>query len=815
MRSVWEDVRFGTRLLGRTPAFTLAALLTLALGIGANTALLSYIDAIFLRPLAATGGAHLVHVHQLRGGTRIGPMSLADYFDYRQEAKTFADMSAHYPTSPLHVIAGGEPLAVNGSVVTASYFRVLGIEPALGRFFGEAEDTVRDRDAVAVISDGFWRQRFDASPRAIGQTLAINGRTFTVVGVAPPGFGGVVQGGGASDIWIPSAMLGTGYRYCRDVFARDCTIVQIFGRLRPGVSIEDARAELAVIAARLERSYPATNDGVGAAVVEARGVGPDARNATRRIVLLLLGGVALVLLVACANVAGLLLVRGVTRRREVAVRLALGATRRRVVRQLLTETALLAVAGGALGLLVAVWANDMLRSFYAADYAGRPVKFDLDLRGWVVAVTAGLSLVTALLCGLAPALLSSATNVVDALKDESGTGARRRSVVRDALVVLQIACSLVLLAGAGLLVRSLHGIAAGPGIDASRVVMLRLRPSLVKYDGERAHAFQRAAIRSLESVEGVVAASAGESLPMFGAGPTERVTAADGRSDRPAVTAGTSRIGDRYFEVLGVPMLEGRAFDSRDQLAGQPVAILNDVLAQQLWPGERAVGRQVRMDGRTYAVVGVVRGAQYHTITESVLPYLFLNYWQLHPDGGWSSDSRTFVRVDRNAASMMPAIRRAVAAVDPAVPVSEAYPLETRLTFEFSRVRMAMTMLSGFGVLTLVLTAMGLYGVVAFAMSLRMREIAIRMALGARPAQVRRLVLGHGMKVAAAGAALGLAAALAGARLLSSLLHGVSPYDAATFAAVALVLSLVALSASGLPARRAMRVDPALTLRRD
>jgi predicted permease len=521
----------------------------------------------------------------------------------------------------------------------------------------------------------------------------------------------------------------------------------------------------------------------------------------------------MVLFVACANVAGLLLVRGVKRRREVAVRLALGASRARVVRQLLTETLLLAAAGGALGLLIAVWANDTLQAFYAADYAGRPVHFELGLRAWVIAVTGGLSLVTALLCGLAPALLGSATNVVEALKDESGTGAGRRSMFRDGLVALQIACSIVLLVGAGLLVRSVREISAGPGIDASHVVMLRLRPSLVQYEGPKAHAFQRAAIRRLESLEGVDAASAGESLPMFGAGPTELVARANESAGGPAVTAGTSRIGDRYFEVLGVPILDGRAFDSRDTPDGQPVAIVNDVLARQLWPGESPVGQALRIDSRTYSIVGVVRGAQYHAMTESVVPYVFLNYWQQQPNGGWSSDSRTFVRVRGNAAAMMPAIRRAIAAVDPAVPLSEAYPLETRLTFEFSRVRMAMTMLGSFGVLTLVLTAMGLYGVVAFAMSLRVREIAIRMALGARPEQVHRLVIGHGLKVAAAGAVAGLAAAAAGARVLASLLYGVSPYDVTTFAGVALVLCAVAVAASAIPARRAMRIDPAMTLR--
>ena len=481
MRSLWEDVRFGARLLARAPGFTVAALMTLALGIGANSALFSFADAIFFRPLAVSDASSLVHVYQTRNGSGFFPLSLTDYVYYRQHARSFAGLAAQYPTAPLHVIVKGQAIAITGSVVTASYFSVLGLQPALGRFFLDTEDQVRDRDAVVVVSHDFWQQKLDGSLAVLGQTITINGRAFAIVGVTPAGFsGGVLQGMSASSMWIPSAMFRVGYRYC-DAFAPDCTVVQMLGRLTTHTTLDDARTELSLLARQLETAYPATNTGLGLAVLPARGAYPDEQSTNLRMVGLLLAGVGMVLLVACANIGGLLLVRGVKRRREIGIRLALGANRGRIVRQLLTEATLLAVAGAAVGLLIASWANDLLRSFYSTDYAGRPLQFEMGIRAWIVAVTGGLALLTALLCGLVPALLASNADVVGALKDESGTGGPRRSIFRDALVVLQVACSMMLLVGAGLLIRSMQDIARGPGIDVSRVILLRLRPSLVAY----------------------------------------------------------------------------------------------------------------------------------------------------------------------------------------------------------------------------------------------------------------------------------------------------------------------------------------------
>lgn len=814
MRRTWDDLRFGARLLVRAPGFTAIALITLALGIGANSTLFSLADALFLRPLPVPEPSQIVHGFQTRpdglgASSGANPLSLADYLYYREHARSFTDLAAHYDSSPLHLVIDGEPAAVTGAVVTESYFRVLRIQPALGRFFLPAEDQVRDRDAVAVISYGFWQQRFGGDPLAVGRTMQINGRTFTIIGVAPSTFSGV-HNGSAATVWIPSAMFRVGYRYC-DAFDRDCTIVELLGRLKADATIEAAQTELSTLARQLAAAFPATNRGLGVVVMAARGTFPD--QDAPRYVGLLLGGVGVLQLIACANVAGLLMARGMRRRKEIAVRLALGAGRRRIVRQLATESALLALAGGALGLLVAVWAKELIVPFYAADYAGRPRQFSVGITVWVFGATALVSILSALVFGLAPALQTTRADVLPALKDESATGSRR-SRMRDGLVVVQVALSMVLLVGAGLMVRSLQTIYRGPGFDPQPVIMLRIRPSLVAYGGEKAREFQREVVRRLERLPGVVAASASNVVPLQAVEGSTTVSLTDtDRVGASAVQAAGGPVGDRFFEVLGVPLVEGREFDERDRSSPRPVVIVNQVLARQLWPHGGAAGQTVLVDGRQHDVVGVVNMDPYRPIAAQPKPYFFRNYWQQNAASGWTEDSRTYVRVARDAGSMMNRIRREITAIDPSVPISEDYPLTSRVRFEFRPVRMAMTMLVSFGVLALVLSAIGLYGVVAFVTSQRTREIAIRLALGADRAQVRSLVLGQGARLAILGVVLGLGSAFAATRLLATLLYGVQPYDFATFLAVPLVLVVVALVASWAPARRATKVDPALTLR--
>jgi predicted permease len=817
VHALWQDARFGLRTLARSRGFAVAALATLALGIGANAAIFSLVNALLLQELPVPNASALVHVYQTRPD-RPGdyfPLSLVDYRFYHEHAEAFEELGAHYPTAPLHLIAGETTEAVTGSVVTAGYFRLLGLSPAAGRFFGDDEDRVPGRDAVAVISHGFWQRRFGGSPEAIGATIGLNGTTFTIIGVVPKDFVGVVIGGPALDVWIPSAMFRVGYRYC-DALQRGCTVVQMIGRLRGDRSIAAAQRELDILAGRLEAAYPADNNGLGVRAVPARGSYPVQRVEADRPVKVLLVTVGLVLLIACANLAALLLARGMHRRKEIAIRLALGASRSRLIRQLLVESLLLSLSGGALGLLVATWVKEYLLTFYATDYAGRALNFSLEIDRVVILSTLGLSILTGVIFGLVPALQASRPDVVPVLKDETSAGGFRRSRLRDALIVTQVAASIVLLVGAGLLVRSLTTIYRGPGFDPGPVVLLRLRPSLVEYDVPKARAFQRRVIERLEALPGVLSASPGESFPYLGGGGGVTPVWLPGRSaERPedAFRVALSKVGPRYFKTIGARVVEGREFGEQDGKQAPRVAVVNEVLARRFWPDGRAAGQTLVVDGLPHEVVGVVRLVPYHNLTEQPAPGLFLNYWQYESADAWAADSRTHVRVAGDAAAMLPALRREIAAVDPNVPISEDYPLTLRLEHTFKPLRVARSMLTGIGFLAGLLSAIGLYGGLAYNVARRTREIAIRIALGADRGSVAGLVLRQGAGLTLAGVAIGLVGAFVASRFLSSLLYGVDPHDRLTFIAVPVALCTVALLASYVPARRATRVDPMIALR--
>ena len=633
-----RDLVFAVRLLKQRPGFALAAILTLALGIGANATIYSLADAVLFRPLAVPAGDRVVHVYQRRAQPGTFPLSYADYFHYRDQAHSVESIAAHYPTAPLHVAAAGMTESVTGAVVTASYFDVLQLQPAAGRFFRADEDEARDRDAVAVIGHGYWLRRFGGDRSVLGSPLQINGRHFTVVGIAPRGFTGVHPRSTETDVWIPAAMFGVGYRYC-NAFDRGCDVVQLLARLKPAMTVVDAQREFDVLAARL----PADGRATGVTVIPARGMGQSPQSTEVRQMQLFVGVVLLALLLACANIAGLLLARFSARRRDIAVRLALGAGRGRVARQVLAESTVLAAAGGFAGLLVSAWGTDMLAALYAFDSAGRRVAFDLTLRGAVIAATLAVTALTALVAGLAPALQASRTDLIGVLKDENVSGGARRTYLRTLLVSVQVAVSVVLLVGAGLLIQSLRHAYQGPGFEPDRLVMLRLRPSLVNYSRERSHAFQREAIRALEALPGVRGASPSVFLPMFSSG--ERVSVAADASSEP-IDAIADPVGPRYFSTIGLPLIEGREFTDQDRTGSPFVAVVNDVLARRLWPTEGGVGRDVMIGGRSHTVVGVVPDAQYYPTGDPPRPQVFFSYWQPHNDDAFAHDSRT-VRAGR------------------------------------------------------------------------------------------------------------------------------------------------------------------------
>jgi predicted permease len=815
METLRQDVALAIRYLRKTPGFTIPAALTLALGIGANTTIFSLADALLFRRLAVADADRIVHVYQSRPNRPPSPFgtSLPDYFEYRDASRSFDVLAAHYPTAPMHVVVDGDPESTTGSVVTANYFDVLRMRPAAGRFFRADEDQVRDRDAVAVIGFGYWQRRLGGAPGAVGTVIQINGRSFTVVGVAPRGFMGV-RGRDHVDLWIPSAMFANGYRYC-DAFDRDCRIVQLLGRLKEGIELPAAQIELDVIANGLAAAYPNTNAGLGVDVVEARGLGYAVAADELQQLRLFLLVVGVVLLMACANVTGLLMTRASGRRKELAMRLALGATRWRLFRQLLTETAVLAALGTTCGLLAASWGNALLESAYGRDSAGRPLDFPMTISSNVFLATAALAALSTVLVGLLPSFTAGRGDVVTALKDESGSGGGRRSKARLALVTGQVAASVTLLIGAVLLLQSVWHLNHGATSITDHVATFRLRPSLVEYSRDRAHAFQRRALEAIQAVPGVTDASPAVYMAVIGGGGGFGNVSLDSAATEDRRDVLLAPVGANYFRTMGVPLLQGRDFTDRDDGSAPRVAIINDVLAGRLFPDVPALGRTVYMNQVPHVVVGICRDAQYYSSGERRRSQIFTSYWQPLGADPFYDDARMMVRTAGDPAPLMDAIRRAIIAVDPAVPISEAAPMRDRVSYTYQGVRLARTMMAGFAVLALVLSAVGVYGVLAFSVAQRVREMAIRTALGASRADVAALVLRDGIIMAGAGVAIGLVAASSGSRFISALLYGIEPDNVTAFVIGPAALLLVTIVASAIPARRAAAVSASAALRCD
>jgi predicted permease len=810
MRSFWHDLRVASRLLRQSPGLSLAAIVTMALGIGANATIYSFADAVLFRPLDVPGAERLVHVFERREQPGTYPLPFADYPVYRARATSFDALAAHYSGAPLHALIDGAPEALTGAVATASYFEVLQLRPAIGRFYSVEEDRERERHAVAVVSHSLWQRRFGGDVGVLGRTLTLNGRVFTIIGVAPARFTGVQARGAAVDVWIPSAMFAVGYRYC-DAFAPGCTIVQLLGRLKSGVALEQAQRELDGLAAQMATDPADARKRLGVIALPARGLGYGAESSERRQLNVFLGAVTLVLLIACANIAGLLLARATARRRHLAVRLAMGASRLRIVSHVLAESVVLAAIGGAAGLVAATWSTDLLASLYAFDSAGRPLTFALSLNAPVVLVSLGLTLLAAVLAGGVPAWQASRADVMAVLKDEGASGGARRAYLRQLLVGAQVAVSVVLLVGALLLIGSADRALQGPGFDPEPVVALRLRPSLVDFPRDRAHAFHREVIARLEALPGVVSASPSVYMSIFSAGEPVAVTS-PARPTEPVDALGNP-VGPRYFFTMGLSVTEGREFADQDRDGAPRVAILNDVLARRLSPDRSVVGMTITAGGEPFTVVGVVRDAQYYVAGDAPRPQLFTSYWQAPAGDAFLNDSRTFVKVAGDPGAMMADLVRAVAAVDAAVPVSEVAPLSRRVAYMFQPVRMARLLLTGFAVLALVLSAVGLYGVLAFAVAERTREIGLRVAIGASRAQIATLVLREALTMVVAGLAVGVVLAWNSMQFVASLLFGISTRDLSAFAAASVAILLVGALASYLPARRATRVSPLMALR--
>ena len=802
MRLVPSGLRQAFRSLRRAPAFTLAAVTTLALGIGANTAIFSAVNGVLLNPLPYPAPDRLVVVwgrHQVIGRETT---SLPDYLDWRSQARSFEALAAMTRTR-FNLTGAGEPEVVNGGLATADLLRVFGVVPAVGRGFRDDEER-RAAPRVAMLSEGYWRRRFGAERDVIGSRILLGGVPHTVIGIVPA----QLRLEQPVDIWTPLATDTTRHRRA--------DFLTVFGRLRPDVTPERAQQDMTTSMQRLEGQYPGTNAGWGAEVV---GLREQMVGEIRPALLVFMGAVGLVLLVACANVANLMLARAVGRSREVTIRSALGASRVRIAGDLLLESTLLALLGGCVGLLLALWGVAGLRSL-GSETLPRVEEIGLDLR--VLGFALVLSLLTGLLFGLAPVWRVAGRDLAEGLASggrsvAGGSGIHR---ARSALVLGEVALAFVLLAGASLLLRSFERLQqVDPGFASDRVLTARVSlPRLAYPEGERWLAFGRDLLARAEAEPGVRFAALvsdaplGDSPPYFGFGIQGGETPQPGAVQDAAVfTASTA-----YFETLRIPLVRGRLFEPGDRAGGQDVAILSESAAQRYWKGRDPIGARITFGDPTdpeaswLTVVGVVGDVLHEQLNSEAYPQIYLPFEQ--------APMRSMVltlRTSGNPSALVPAIRRELAALDPTLPLADVSTLDDRKAVSLSRPRVNATVLGGFALAALVLAAVGIYGVVAYGVVQRTRELGIRMALGAGGSTLLRMVIRQGMRPVLGGMAVGLLGALAGGRLIRGLLFGVGSGDPATLAVVTCFLVAVALAAMYLPARRASRSDPMTALRID
>jgi predicted permease len=821
MNTIANDFRFAVRLLARSPILTLVAALSLGLGIGANTTIFSLVNEVFLRPLPLQAPDRLVAVftadernrQQAFGGFM--PTSRLNFEDYRDQNEVFDGLVANGFTAVGLSGGTGEPEQVAAEIVSPGYFTVLGAPMAMGRPFLPEEERTTGAAPVTVLSFGLWQRRYGGDRGLVGGTVSINGRVFTVVGVTAEGFKGTNAIGGGQ-LWIPFAM----YRETTSGFmleswdSRRALLFQITGRLKPNATLSQASANLDTIAAALAQEYPNDNRGRSLTLVplaEAT-INPAFRGNMLTAGGLLMVIVGLVLLVACANVANLLLARAASRRQEIAVRLSLGASRGRLVRQLLIESVVLAVLGGAAGLLLSLWTRPALQALRPPFLPDDALSGTMD--GRVLLFTTALALATGLLFGLFPALQFSRPDLAVELKDRSSqpSGGRRRVTVRNALVVAQVALSFVALIGAGLFLRSLgHARAIDPGFDASRLAVLSFDLTAQGLPLQAAAARQREILERVRGVGAVERAAFTATVPLSGGGFARSVflEGQDVTDQRAARLVQVSAAGDGYFETIGVPLLRGRDFRPADLPDAPLVVIVNETMARTFWPEQDALGKRFKFfgDERFTEVVGIARDSKYNFIGEAPLPFIYTPLDQM------PQSAITIALRSANPDAALGTVRALVQQTEPNLPLVGVFTMDDVLEQALWAARMGAMLLAIFGGLALLLASIGVYGVMAYAVSQRTRELGIRLALGATAGEVRGMVFRQGLTLTALGIAAGTACALLLANLVTALLYGVSATDPWTFATIPVVLGAVAALAIYIPARRASRVDPVVALR--
>jgi putative ABC transport system permease protein len=800
-----QDLRNALRILRKHPAFTAVSVITLALGIGANTAIFSVVNAVWLRSLPYPEAERLTivaHRNTKRGGTF--ELTAAAYFDLREQSKSFAHLAA-YVSQDFNLTGAGEPERLRGQLVSAALFPLLKVSPSVGRVFTEADDRA-GAAPVVILSHQLWQRRFGAQADLIGQTLRLDDKSYTVVGVMPPGFYFPNKG---TELWVPLAFAASAAN------DRDTFFLSAIARLNPGVTLDQAQSEVDGIAQNLTRAFPRSNTDLGFSVVSLQ---ESLVRGFKQALFVLLGAVLFVLLIACVNVANLLLARAAVREKELAVRAALGAGRTRLLRQLLTESTLLALCGGAGGLLLAFWGIKLLKLINPGTIA-RLDEVSLDFR--VLGFTLGVACLTGILFGLAPALQVSKPDLQHALK-EGGRGftCARGQRLRGLLVVTEIALSMVLLVGAGLLIRSFVRLQnVDVGFNPAGLLTLRVEMSESKsQDLERRVIFYQEVLERVQALPGVQAAGVVNAAPIMTPGLRSPIVLEDKPDPPPGQPqfANNRVVSPDYFRALGVPLLKGRLLSAQDNAQAPAVVLINQAMARRYWGDEDPIGKRFKSGARAsdapwLTVVGVVGDIRQAGLDNAPLPELYLPFTQGHAP--WAKPRVLFVRTAGNPLSLVAAVKEQIWAVDKDQTIWAVRTMEEIVARSLALRRFDLWLLGVFAALALVLASVGIYGVISYAVSQRTREIGVRLALGAHAGDIFKLIVGHGLVLTLCGVTIGLVASFALTRWLKSLLFEVSATDPLTFAGVALLLTLVALLACYVPARRATKVDPLVALR--
>jgi len=821
MSTFLQDVRYAIRILAKAPTFTAAAILTLALTIGVNTAVFSLVNKALLEPLPFDDSDRLMWLfRESRAGQEVGSISHPDYLEYRDRSGAFEQLAA-FSLMPLTVGRGSDAETRIGQIVTGNYFATLGLRASLGRTFTVEDDRWPGGHPVVVVSHRYWASALGGRPGAVGETMNLSGHPFTIVGVAPEGFAGAIPVP-APDLWVPMMMLEQLRPAARGRLAdRDAGFLWVLGKLKPGLSAPEAEAELAVTSAQLEQVDPDHFEEERASIVPALGVIPMTPE-TRRIVLalstLLLSAVGLVLLVGCANVANLILSRATSRRREFGIRMALGAPRARMVRQLLTESFLLAAFGGLAGLILATWTMDLLVSAMPQLPFNVTLDLDFGVDRRILTFTALASTLSVLLFGLLPAIASTRVNPVSSLREEGGSRhfGWRRSRVRSALVVGQVAMSLVLLVGAGLFLRSLmRAQAIDPGFRHENVLTVMMDLGSRGHDDASSRAFVEGVLERSRALPGVASASV-ETSPPLTLGFNIQPFWIEGRPytgpDAERLSVASSRVSDGGFRTLAIPLLRGRDFAARDTANAPQVAIVNQAFVDRHWPDQDPIGKRLSTHGAAgpyLSVVGIAKTARYWMIGEEPRPFVYLPLLQ----GGAAPRATLLVRTEGDPMAALPGVRAILLELDPDLSPWGTSRLTDLIGLSLLPARLAAAGFLMFGLLALLLASVGLYGIMSYMVAQRTHEVGVRMAIGARAPDVLKLILRHGLALTAAGVGIGLLGALACTRVLSSLLYEVSVVDPWTFVGVSLLLAAIALLACYVPAHRATKTDPLIALR--